>query len=210
MDKIILLETTTINNMNKIMNNIINSKIKSLLETISLNYPEKFNNKLIDKELEYIKKHIILENINSNEDKKRKNSIVKTQIIKKNLIKIKYIQINKPVVNKPVVNKTVVNKTINIEDQCSGRVWNDSIFSTKTMKITNDIETKYKVLDYKHIDLKEFSKQYIIGSRCSNIKIKEEGSKYCKLHSKHLIHGDYLEMPTKELCYHFIKDGKYL
>jgi hypothetical protein len=37
-----------------------------------------------------------------------------------------------------------------------------------------------------------------------------EKNKYCKLHANHLIHGDYLEIPSKELCYHFIKDGKYL
>ena len=31
-----------------------------------------------------------------------------------------------------------------------------------------------------------------------------------KLHNNHLIHGDYLESPNQELCYHFMKDGKYL
>ena len=72
----------------------------------------------------------------------------------------------------------------------------------------NNIETKYKVIDYKDIDLEEFTKKYIIGSRCSKSKIKE--NKYCKLHANHLIHGDYFEIPSKELCYHFIKDGKYL
>ena len=64
------------------------------------------------------------------------------------------------------------------------------------------------MLDYKHIDLKSFTDKYIIGSRCSKPKMKDY--KYCKLHSNHLIHGDYLELPSKELCYHFIKDGKYL
>ena len=76
------------------------------------------------------------------------------------------------------------------------------------MKKVNDIENKYKVIDYKHIDLNAFTDKYVIGSRCSKKKCKD--IQYCNLHSEHLIHGDYLEIPSKELCYHFIKDGKYL
>ena len=42
------------------------------------------------------------------------------------------------------------------------------------------------------------------------IPYDSKDNNYCNLHSKHLIHGDYSETPNKELCYHFIKDGKYL
>lgn len=183
------------------INNIIDFRLKSILEIISLNYPEKFSKKLIDKEFEYIKKHIILEKINTINTEDNildDNEIDEKHIIKNKIIKIKHIQIK----------HSVVKKVINIEEQCLGRVWNDSIFSRKTQKKINNIETKYKVLNYKDINLEEFTKKYIIGSRCSKLKIKE--GKYCKLHTKHLIHGDYLEIPSKELCYHFIKDGKYL
>ena len=45
---------------------------------------------------------------------------------------------------------------------------------------------------------------------CVRDKNRFNDNKYCKLHSNHLIHGDYLESPNKELCYHFMKDGKYL
>lgn len=180
--------------INTIINNIIDSRIKNLLEIISLNYSDKFNKKLIENEYEYIKKHVILD--------KQKIANAKKKII--NIKKIKQTKQTKQT-SEPLVKKRII---INIEEQCSGRVWNDFIFFKKNMKKINDIEDKYKVLDYKYIDLKSFTDKYIIGSRCSNAKIKDE--KYCNLHSKHLIHGDYLEIPSKELCYHFIKDGKYL
>ena len=205
MDEYVLSETKE--TINTFISTIIDSRIKSILETISLNYPEKFSKILIDKEFEYIKKHIILEKSNkintintiNADDENIDETIVKKHIIKKKLIKIKHIHINKPILKK---------KIINIEEQCTGRVWNDSIFSKQNMKKINDIESKYKVLDYKDIDLKSFTEKYVIGSRCSKSKLK--GEKYCKLHTNHLIHGDYLEIPSKELCYHFIKDGKYL
>ena len=195
----------TTNTINTIINNIIDSRIKSILETINLNYPNKFSSKLINKELEYIKKHIILDKINTKniddtdytDDKLDK--LDNKHIIKKKLIKIKHIETQKPVVKKRIIS---------IENQCSARIWSDSIFLKKNMKKINDIEDKYKVIDYKHIDLNAFTDKYVIGSRCSKKKCKD--IQYCNLHSEHLIHGDYLEIPSKELCYHFIKDGKYL
>ena len=206
MDEDVLKSKDTINTF---MINLIDSRIKSILKTISLNYPEKFSKILIDKEVEYIKKHIVLEYLNIINIKDDKLDV--KHIIKKKIIKIKHIQI-KNIVVKPfekLIEKPVVKKRIiNIEEQCSGRVWTDSIFSKKNKEKINNIETKYKVIDYKDIDLEDFTKKYIIGSRCSKSKIKE--NKYCKLHANHLIHGDYFEIPSKELCYHFIKDGKYL
>lgn len=214
MEEDILLEskesintTDTTDTINTIINNIIDSRIKGILETINLNYPNKFNKKLVEREFEYIKKHIILDKINKktidDTDKLDKlynlDKLDNKHIIKKKLIKIKHIEIQKPVVKKRIIS---------IENQCSARVWNDSIFLKKNMKKVNDIENKYKVIDYKHIDLNAFTDKYVIGSRCCKAKVKE--NKYCNLHSEHLIHGDYLEIPSKELCYHFIKDGKYL
>ena len=49
------MEDTIINN---IINKIIENKIKQLLEIINKNYPSKFKKENIDKELEYIIKHI--------------------------------------------------------------------------------------------------------------------------------------------------------
>jgi hypothetical protein len=200
----------TINIINISINNIIDSRIKNILNTISLNYPDKFNKKLIEKECEYIKKHIILDKIKNNTkntndtdntDNTNDINLNNKHVIKKKLIKIKHIHIH---IKTPVVKKRIIN----IENQCSARVWNDSIFLKKNMKKVNDIENKYKVIDYKHIDLKSFIDKYVIGSRCLKTKCKD--IQYCNLHSEHLIHGDYLEIPSKELCYHFIKDGKYL
>jgi len=72
----------------------------------------------------------------------------------------------------------------------------------------NNIDNKFKVDDFNDLDIDDFNSKYIIGLRCS--RNKDNKNKYCKTHTKHLIHGDYLELPDKELCYHFIKDGKYL
>ena len=73
------------------------------------------------------------------------------------------------------------------------------------VKILPDI---FKVIDFKNINVNKFNKNYIIGLQCKNSKYKD--SKYCKLHTYHLIHGDYKEIPSQEICYHFIKNGKYL
>lgn len=77
------------------------------------------------------------------------------------------------------------------------------------MKKLNDIDDKFKVDDFIDIDIKAFNSKYIIGLRCSKNK-KHDTNKYCKMHTKHLIHGDYLDPPNKEICYHFMKDAKYL
>ena len=87
-------------------------------------------------------------------------------------------------------------------------MWCNTIFIYNTSKSVNNIESRFKVSNYKKLNVNEFTSKYTIGMRCS--KIKYNNTKYCKLHTKHLIHGDYLEKPSKELCYHFLKDGKYL
>ena len=106
------------------------------------------------------------------------------------------------------LNKKHIKKNINILQQCSGRSWSDYIFMRKTNKKVSNIDDKYKVDDFNDIDIKAFNIKYIVGIRCKNAKLAN--TKYCKLHTSHLIHGDYLETPSKELCYHYIKDGKYI
>ena len=49
-----------------------------------------------------------------------------------------------------------------------------------------------------------------IQPEIDEIKIKYKDNIYCKLHTQHLIHGNYKDIPSQELCYHFMKDGKYL
>ena len=177
--------------INKIINKIIENKIRTLLEIINKNYPIKFKKENIDKELEYIIKHvnIIVKNadvdtdLDTNKDTKIKSNI-KTKIKKLNI-------------------------TISLENRCCARCWHDGdIFDRETMSKIKEIDTSFKVSDFKDINIKKFNKKYILGLQCK--KSKTESSNYCKLHSQHLIHGNYNDIPSKEICYHFMKDGKYL
>ena len=213
-----------------IITNIIDSRILEILKTIHSNYPEKFNSSLIEKEFEYIKKHIILKylndmnNMNGTEKKNPKN-IIKPIIhikINHNHRKKKKINIklNKLSIKQPVIQETIVKqeavlqeplvKQSRIYKKCCARTWSDHIFK-RNCKVSiklNDIDDKFKVTDYNDINIKEFHDNYIIGKQCNkSVDIK---TKYCKLHTRHLVHGDYFSLPTKELCYHFMKDGKYL
>jgi hypothetical protein len=174
--------------MQNILDKLVDSRIRNLLEIISINYPDKFKKNDIGKEIIYIKKNIKWEKQNNKK-------------------KIKLKQSPEPKKQKSQKSQKPV-KIIEKEKQCQGRIWQDSILNKKTEIIVNSIETKFKVDNFNDIDLKDFNSKYIIGKRCSKNKLEKD--KYCKLHSKHLIHGDYLENPNKELCYHFIKNGKYL
>jgi len=219
------------NKMQDILNKIINSRINNLLEIININYPDKFEKKYISKEFNYIKEHIkwkqqnkisVNEEIKEKKQKKYKKHIqLKDKVKKKIRVKLKYkstkiVEINK----KEITLDNDINDDIDYIDddidndinRCSGRIWSEYIFNSKTMVKLNEIDDKFKVDDFIDIDIKDFTSKYIIGKRCSKNKSNNENldSKYCKLHSKHLIHGDYLESPTKELCFHFMKDGKYL
>ena len=184
--------------MQEVLDKLVESRIINLLETININYSDKFKNSDIEKELIYIKKHInwkMQKLINDDTESNISLEIkTKTKTKTKNIIQLK---------TKKNVNNIKVN-----ENQCSGRKWSDYIFNKTTNKQLNDIEDKFKVDDFNDLDIKEFNSKYIIGLRCCKNKIDK--SKYCNLHTKHLIHGDYLKLPDKELCYHFMKDGKYL
>ena len=171
--------------MNIIFENIIEKKIRDLLEKISYNYPTQFKHEYINTEIEYIKKHIIL-----------KPYVKKISIVPSTTVL------------DAVVTSTDTSTNTSIDNICSGRVWHNYILDRKTMTKVKEISEIFKVNNFKDIKINKFNSKYILGLRCKKIKYKE--SKYCKLHTSHLIHGDYKELPSKEMCYHFIKDGKYL
>ena len=185
--------------MQNILNQIVDSRINNFLEIINNNYPNKFKKENIEKEIIYIKQHILWENKNFKQKKKQNTSASATEEATE--------EATESTTEDATESTTEINK-------CSGRVWSNYILSRKTLKPLNHINDKFKVDDFIDIDIKDFNSKYIIGVKCKKNKIKNtntiDNNKYCKLHSKHLIHGDYLELPNKELCYHFIKDGKYL
>ena len=179
--------------MQTMLDKLVNSRILTILETIHINYPDKFKIKNIEQEMVYIKEHILWK---QQELQNKKEKLKRKKKIK---IKLKLKQKN---------NYNHAEIIDNESNKCSGRVWSNYIIDKKNNKQLNEIDDKFKVEDFIDIDIKEFNSKYSIGSRCC--KNKMTNSKYCNLHSKHLIHGDYLESPNKELCYHFMKDGNYL
>lgn len=166
--------------MEETLNKIIKNKIRTLLEIINKNYPIKFKKENIDKELEYIIKHI--------------NIIVKNTDVE-------------PIQKQSTKTKAKHIVTIAQENRCHARCWNNSIIDRETMLKIKEIDAIFKVNDFRNINIKKFHKKYILGIQC---KKSNQSSKYCKLHETHLIHGDYNSIPSKEICYHFMKDGKYL
>ena len=182
-----------------IIESILDSRICSLLETISSNYPEKFNRDVIKHEIKYIKEHICI--------KKELEELEESTISTISTISTK--QDNTSQDNKQYNRITRITR-INIEDKdkCSARVWNDYILFHNTDKKVSMIDKQFHVSDFADLKIKDFLSKYDVGKRCC--KKKTHKSKYCKSHNKHLIHGDYLELPCKELCFHFMKDGNYL
>jgi hypothetical protein len=189
--------------MQTILEKLVDSRILTILETINSNYPDKFAKKDIDKEIIYIKEHILWK---QQELQINKEKIKKEKKKKKKKIKLK-LKFKASIQDTNQIHNQTHNETNDL-NQCSGRVWSNYIINKINMKQLNDIDEKFKVEDFIDIDIKEFNSKYIIGTRCS--KKTYNTNKYCKLHLNHLIHGDYLESPNKELCYHFMKDGKYL
>ena len=171
--------------LNNIIEKISETKLRQLLEIISKNYPTKFKFKDINKEVEYLKNHIIF--------KPYKKNIVRTST--------SHLTTSHPTTSKHI------NRLLK-ENQCCARVWNDYIFDRNSMTKITELPELFKVNDFKNINIKKFNSKYIIGLQCKRKKYKE--SSYCKMHVEHLIHGDFTELPNKEICYHFMKDGKYL
>ena len=163
----------------------------------------KLINKIIDNKI-----NNILTIINKTYPEKFKKEYIEIELnyIKTNINLVSTI--NK--INLSSTKETKVKKEKKVDDinRCCGRIWSDSIFYKQTMKKVNELPNHFKVIDFKDIDIDKFNNNYILGLQCKNKKIND--SIYCKLHSTHLIHGDFKKLPNKELCYHFIKDGNYL
>ena len=166
--------------LNNIIEKISETKLRQLLEIISKHYPTKFKFKDINTEVEYLKNHIIFKPYIKN--------IVRTST------------------SHPSTSHYI--NRLSKENQCCARVWNDYIFDRTSMTKITELPELFKVNDFKNINIKKFNSKYIIGLQCRRKKYKE--SSYCKMHVEHLIHGDFNELPNKEICYHFMKDGKYL
>jgi len=202
-----------------LFNTIIENKIRLLLEIINKNYPNHFKQEFINSELQYIIKHIQL--------KPYINEVIPEPIhepipepipdpipIQKNNIIMpkKLILINKykkqiPEQKQPLPSSPPPPLVLP-DNNCCGRIWNNYIIERTTMTKIKNIPDSFKVSDFKDINIKKFNAKYIIGSQCKKTKFKD--SEYCKLHTNHLIHGNYKEPPSQEICYHFMKDGKYL
>lgn len=170
--------------LNSIIEKISENRVRQLLEIISKNYPTKFKYKDINTEVEYLKNHITFKPY-----------------------KKKTVPATTPALLTPALPTPVLPK-LQKETQCCARVWNNYIFDRTNMSKIKDLPELFKVNDFKKLNIKKFNSKYIIGLQCK--KKKHENSSYCKLHINHLIHGDFTELPSKEICYHFMKDGKYL
>ena len=193
------------NILENIIKNIIENKIRILLEIISKNYSTKFKKEEIDNELQYIIKHINLKLYSKNIPIETVPETAKLDIPKKLILKNR---VNSSMKTTPNIKTTKKIKQIKDENRCCSRIWSTEIIERNTMTKITAIPDRFKVVDFKDINVKEFHKKYIIGLQCKKGKYKD--SKYCKLHTYHLIHGDYKEIPSNEICYHFMKDGNYL
>jgi hypothetical protein len=196
--------------MENIIENIIDSRIKNLLEIININYPDKFNKQLIDKEFKYIKNHIKFIKYKKNKTPKIKDTESNDSISETTTSETTTSETTTSEKTITSKIKTQIKTQILENNQCCARTWNHNIIDRKTdINIEkNKLDPIFNVFNYKDINNKLFNNKYKIGLRCKNVKYLD--TVYCKLHNKHLIHGNYNEIPSKELCYHFIKDGKYL
>jgi hypothetical protein len=199
--------------MEDIFKPIIERRVLDLLKIISINYPTQFARTQIKDELKYIMEHInfkdthqeLLMKIPETTDDKSKTTNVK----KKN-ISLK---------NGGGSDNGNGNGNSNI-NLCNARVWSFDIIRTSDKKRIKEIDRLFRVDNYKKLDIDKFVSRYSIGRRCGNKIDNSDGgggggggggsNKYCKLHKKHLIHGDYFEKPSQEICYHFLKDCKLI
>ena len=172
----------------KLIDSIINGKLINLLTVISKNNPKTFKKEYIQKELDLIKSNLT------------KNNLTKINLTKNNKSSKKY--------KSTTQTKKIYIKKTNSKNNCCARVWSNNILDKKTKKKVSEIDKVFKVIDFNDINNELFNENYTIGEQCKKNKYKN--TNYCKLHLIHLIHGNYKEKPSKELCYHFMKDGKYL
>jgi len=182
----------------KLIDSIINDKLINLLTIISKYNPKTFKKEYIQKELDLIKSNLT------------KNNLTKINLTKINLTKINLTKNNKSSkkYKSTTQTKKIYIKKTNSKNNCCARVWSNNILDKKTKKKVSEIDKVFKVIDFNDINNELFNENYTIGEQCKKNKYKN--TNYCKLHLIHLIHGNYKEKPSKELCYHFMKDGKYL
>ncbi len=183
------INNTNIDLVNKLLASILDKKILELLKIISSNFPDKFPKTNINLEFEFIKNNI--------------------KFIKPNIVN-QPNKVNKPyksnTLNKVASSKKVIKKVLDI-DRCNARIWNN-IYDRETLKEVSDIDNKFKVKDFTDIKIKAFHKKYIIGTQCK--RQKSDDIVYCFQHKTYLPHGNIFEIPSKELCLHYMKDGNYL
>ena len=183
---------------NKVIDSIIVDKLINLLTVISKNNPDTFKKEYINSELELIKNNLSII-----------YTIVSKECNKKIKVKKKYykpIQTNKT--TKTNYSKTNYSKKTNSKNNCLARVWSDTIVDKNTLTKVIELDKLFKVKDFNAINNDIFNEKYSLGKQCT--KHTYANTNYCKLHLTHLIHGNYKEKPSKELCYHFMKEGKYL
>jgi hypothetical protein len=168
--------------INDLYSRIIQNHILELLRTINSKYPTKFPKTIIKSELENI-----MSNVNLS-----RHSVSTTKISSS---------------SKPKAPSTAIKPKLDPAARCHARIWDD-IFDRVTFKQVADIDDEFQVSDFNDINIKKFSKKYILGKQCARKKTAD--TNYCLLHNRHRPHGSYLEQPSKELCFHFMIDGGYL
>lgn len=148
----------------------------------------------------------LLKTIQSNYPDKLSNDQITNEYetIKNKIILTHYDSNSKPksTSTKPKVTKKIISN----EERCTARIWGN-IYDRNTLTEITDIDPKYKVNDFMNLRINAFNKQYIIGTQC---KRKKTNNNYCYQHNKHLPHGDYFELPTNELCFHYLKECNYI
>ena len=205
------------------------NRIKELLTIISINYHDLFKAEYIEDELAYLEEHIKYAPI----AKKSQPPLLATKSPKKTQVESQSPQSQQSPINRcnarvygPITKKIDSDsvaraRKLDLETD-SNRVARarkldletDSNSVARARKldsaILDKIPDKFKVIDFIKLDCKQFTKRYELGSRCSNKQSLKLKSKYCALHTKHLIHGDFFTDPEAELIFHFMKENKLL
>ena len=180
---------TKIVDINDLCSRIIHNRISDLLKIINSKYPTKFHKNVLSIELDQIMANMSL-----------------SQLVPLNNISSS----GKPVAPKPIykpISKPISKPKLAPAARCHSRIWND-IFDRITYKQILEIDKEFQVSDYNDINIKKFNKKYILGKQCARKKALD--ANYCLQHNRYRPHGNYMDPPSKELCFHFMIDGDYL
>lgn len=183
------LSKTKIVNINNLYLKVIRNHIFELLKVINCKYPTKFPRTEINIELDKIMANINLTTIIDNPKQINASNASNTTSSKPRKIK-----------PKPNLEPAA---------RCQARIW-DNIYDRTTGQEITEMDDEFQVSDYNDINIKKFHKKYILGKQCARKKVPTPAGNYCLQHNKHRPHGNYLEQPSKELCYHFMIDGGYI